>query len=250
MVTEVVHAICWTICLHTVSSTTCLTCNVICHSDRSAALTGPNRGCLSMGWQLMLTLPLKYCQFHFYPTDSFLKIINDNLTLGLQHTEFGNYSPSFPEGRPVAVMTISLYSFSSHLFSSLFLSHILCHPPCLLCDFFFFLHLALSPNWGKGKGKIKLQGSPLSSLPSLWGVNRNCCSRAWSFGARSSYSKLCQLLTQITKWEPSAMSHKAMDPSYTFNRKLLLFFFFASTATVANLIWVLFTFTRAESCIK
>lgn len=98
-------------------------------------------------------------------------------------------------------------------------------PAFYVIFFFFFLHLALSPNWGKGKGKIKLQGSPLSSLPSLWGVNRNCCSRAWSFGARSSYSKLCQLLTQITKWEPSAMSHKAMDPSYTFNRKLLLFFF-------------------------
>lgn len=148
MVSKVLHAICWTICLHIVSSATCLTCNVICHSDRSAALTGPNRGCLSMGWQSMSTLPLKYCQFHFYPTDSFLKIINDSLRLGLQHTEFGNYSSSFPEGRLVGVMTISLYSFSSHLFSSLFLSHILCHPPCLLYAlsfFFFFFHLALSP---------------------------------------------------------------------------------------------------------
>lgn len=162
MVSKVLHAICWTICLHIVSSATCLTCNVICHSDRSAALTGPNRGCLSMGWQSMSTLPLKYCQFHFYPTDSFLKIINDSLRLGLQHTEFGNYSSSFPEGRPVGVMTISLYSFSSHLFSSLFLSHILCHPPCLLYAFSFsFFFFSLSTVSHKERSSSRAHPCPL-----------------------------------------------------------------------------------------
>lgn len=88
MVSKVVGAICWTICLHSVLSATCLSCNVICHSDRNATLTGPNRVCLSMGWQLTPTLPLKYRQFQFYPPDSFLNIINDRLRLNLQHTEF------------------------------------------------------------------------------------------------------------------------------------------------------------------
>lgn len=91
MVSKAVCAICWTICLHTVLSATCLACNVICHCDRSATLAGPNRVRLSMGWQLTPALPLKRRQFQFYPPDSFLKIINDSLRLNLQHTEFSSW---------------------------------------------------------------------------------------------------------------------------------------------------------------
>lgn len=75
-----------------------------------------------------------------------------------------NYSLFFPEGRPVGVMTISFYYFSSHLFFlAVFLSHSLCHPLCLFM-WFFFLNLTLLSY--KETTRVYAQSPP--SLPSTW----------------------------------------------------------------------------------